>query len=250
MFLKRKRRAKLKAKGCAEGRYHQIFNHKMESSSDLIQSNTHKGCRMLNIMDYYKLRNVLEYEDDSTINKWTWFNKKVCDIFLCSCIISQALVDYTDMGRAIGCILDDVYALSVSKRDSIGSTTSFSIHQWYYTQDPMIIYVYVNLYMKASYLHHQINNIMEKFHWIIPFSKLITSWQLICWWNLYIAARYFCINNWYISGKISRAINTPTKTVKSDYFIKTIQGELFDINKLDLNKINSTKSIVSKRVRL
>ena len=42
MFLKRKRRPKLKAKGCAEGSYHWIFNHEMESGLDLVQSNTHK----------------------------------------------------------------------------------------------------------------------------------------------------------------------------------------------------------------
>ena len=40
-------------------------------------------------------------------------------------MIPRALIDYTDIGRAIGCILDEVYAPSVSIRDSIGSTTSF-----------------------------------------------------------------------------------------------------------------------------
>ena len=44
----------------------------MESSSDLIQSNTHKSCRMLNKTDYnYKLRRVLRRKDNSTANKWT-----------------------------------------------------------------------------------------------------------------------------------------------------------------------------------
>ena len=36
MFLKRKRRAKVKAKGCAEGHYHQRFNHEVESSSHIV----------------------------------------------------------------------------------------------------------------------------------------------------------------------------------------------------------------------
>ena len=40
-------------------------------------------------------------------------------------MISQALVDYTNMERATGRILDKVYAPSMSMRDSIGSTTSF-----------------------------------------------------------------------------------------------------------------------------
>ena len=61
----------------------------------------------------------------------------------------------------------------------------FPIHQWYYTQDPMISYIYVDLCMKACYFHHQRNNKMEKFHWTMPSSKLITNWWLTCWWNNY-----------------------------------------------------------------
>ena len=40
-------------------------------------------------------------------------------------MISRALVDYTDMGTIISCILDNVYAPSVSMKDSIGSITSY-----------------------------------------------------------------------------------------------------------------------------
>ena len=40
-------------------------------------------------------------------------------------MVSQKLVDHTNIGRAIGRILDKVYAPSVSMRDNIGSTTSF-----------------------------------------------------------------------------------------------------------------------------
>ena len=49
---------------------------------------------------------------------------------------------------------------------------------------------------------------------------------------LYIAIRYFYITNRLISGKISRVIYKPTKTMKSDYFTQTIQGKRIDINKL------------------
>ena len=57
MALKRKRGAKLKAKGCAEGRYHRIV---LKSSSDLLRNNTHKGCSVLTATDYnYKLRSVI-----------------------------------------------------------------------------------------------------------------------------------------------------------------------------------------------
>ena len=70
MSLKRKRGAKLKAKGCAEGRYHRIFNNVLESSSDLLRSNTHKGCCVLNATDYnYKLRSVIGRKDDSKVTK-------------------------------------------------------------------------------------------------------------------------------------------------------------------------------------
>ena len=70
MCLKRKQRAKLEGKECAEGHYHQMFYHKMKSSSDLLKSNTHKDCHMLNTTDYnYKLRSVIGQENDSTVDK-------------------------------------------------------------------------------------------------------------------------------------------------------------------------------------
>ena len=60
MFLKRKQRAKLKAKEYTEGRYHQMFNHEIESSSHLAQLFAHKGCCVMNTMNYnYKLRSVI-----------------------------------------------------------------------------------------------------------------------------------------------------------------------------------------------
>ena len=79
MSLKRKRGAIFKAKGCTEGRYHRIFNNVLESSSDLLQTNTHKGCCVLNATDYnYKLRSVIGREDTYSVMKWTWsINKYV-----------------------------------------------------------------------------------------------------------------------------------------------------------------------------
>ena len=40
-------------------------------------------------------------------------------------MISRSLVDYTNLGRTIGCILDAVYTLSVSMKDSIGFITFY-----------------------------------------------------------------------------------------------------------------------------
>ena len=91
MFLKRKQRVKLKAKGCVKGSYHYIFNHKMESSSDLVQSNTYECCSMMNTTDYnYKLSSVIGRENDSTPNKRTWFDKQVQATLLWSWMILQA----------------------------------------------------------------------------------------------------------------------------------------------------------------
>ena len=93
--------------------------------SDLLQSNTHKGCCILNANEYkYKLRSVIGREDESKVTKLTWFNKQVRDTLLCSWTISQKLVNHINIGRAIEHLLDLVYAQSVGMRDSIGSTTS------------------------------------------------------------------------------------------------------------------------------
>ena len=60
MAPKRKRGAKLKTKGYAEDRYHRMFNNMLESSSDLLRTNTHKGCSVLTATDYnYELRSVI-----------------------------------------------------------------------------------------------------------------------------------------------------------------------------------------------
>ena len=127
MSLKRKQRVKLKAKGYAEGRYHHIFNIILESSYELLQSNTHKRCCMLNTTNYNnKLRSVIGQENDSKVTNWTCFDKQTRDTFLYPWMISQKLVDHTNIGRAICRILDKVYASSVSMRDSIGSVISFS----------------------------------------------------------------------------------------------------------------------------
>ena len=87
--LKRKRGAKLMAKGYTEGRYHRMFNNMLDSSSNLLQTNIHKCCSVLKAMDYnYKLRSVIGREDNCSVTKWTWFDKQVRDTFLCSWMIS------------------------------------------------------------------------------------------------------------------------------------------------------------------
>ena len=67
---------------------------------------------------------MIGQEDESKVTKWMWFNEQVCDTLLCSWIMSRKLVDHTDIGRAIGRLLDLVYAPSAGMKDSIGSATS------------------------------------------------------------------------------------------------------------------------------
>ena len=103
-----------------------MFNIVLPSDSDFLHTNTHNWCCMLNANEYNcKLRSVIGWEDEFKVTKWTWFNKQVRDTLLCSWIISRKLVDHTNIGRAIGRLLDLVYAPSAGMRNSIRSITSF-----------------------------------------------------------------------------------------------------------------------------
>ena len=85
MSLERKRKLNLKANNCEEDKYRLIFNNLLTSNSILLQFNTHKEYCVLNTTDYnYKLRSVIGREDESKVTKWTRFNKKLRDTFLCS----------------------------------------------------------------------------------------------------------------------------------------------------------------------
>ena len=84
------------------------------------------GSCMTNAMDYnYKLRSVIGLDDDFTASKWMWFDIQICATFMWSWMMSRALVDYTNMRRIIGYILDNVQPPYVSMNDSIGAITSY-----------------------------------------------------------------------------------------------------------------------------
>ena len=109
MLLKRKESVKVKTKGCEKGYYHQEFNHELEPNLHLVTSCIHVGSYEMNTLNYnYKLRSVFGLEDDFATSMWRWFDTQVCNTCLWSWMISWSLVDYTDMGRIVGCILDDV----------------------------------------------------------------------------------------------------------------------------------------------
>ena len=172
-------------------------NNMLESSSNLLQTNTHKGCSVPKETDYnYKLRSVIGREDNSSITKWTWFNKQVRDTFLCSWMISLALVDFTNIGRAIGRILDMVYAPSVSMRDSIGSTTSFfhtsmvvnpgsnnHLHIRKFIHEGLLS----SLSKKQQHGEVSLNNVALGLDYKLSVNLLMKQ--------LYIAVRYFYITN-------------------------------------------------------
>ena len=68
--------------------------------------------------------------------------------------------------------------------------------------------------------------------------------------QLYIAVQYFYVLNRITVENHCHVVYAPSANTQSEYLTKTIDGELININKLEMNKMNSTKSIVSKRVRL
>ena len=64
MPLKRRRRIKLKANSHEEDKYYLMFNNILTSGSNILQSNTHKGCCVLTATEYnYKLKSVIGREN-------------------------------------------------------------------------------------------------------------------------------------------------------------------------------------------
>ena len=68
--------------------------------------------------------------------------------------------------------------------------------------------------------------------------------------QLYISVQYVYVLNWITLEEDRHVVYTPSANTKNEYLTKTIDGELIDINKLEMNKMNSTKSIISMQVRL
>ena len=197
MLLKRKQSAKVKAKGCAEGHYHQKFNHKLELSTHIVISCLHVCLYMTNTLNNnYKLRSVFGQKDDFTTNTWKWFDTQVRDIFLWSWMISRSLVDYTDIGRIFGCILDNVYAPSVSMKDSIRSITSYfhtSIVIHLGSNDHLRISTLILASMLSLSSKKQRNGKVSLNNGILRVDYKMTVNMLMK--HLYIAVRYFYITN-------------------------------------------------------
>ena len=73
MSMKRKRRTNLKARSPEQDKYHLMFNNVLPSDSDLLCTNTHKGCCLLNSNKYnYKLKSVIGREDEFKVTTFFW----------------------------------------------------------------------------------------------------------------------------------------------------------------------------------
>ena len=162
-------------------------------------------------------------EDDFTANNWTWFDKQVRATFLWSWI-SRVLVDYTNMGSIIGCIMDNIYAPCVSINDSIGTITS-------YFQTSMVVHPRSNDHLQIHNLIHgkmlslsskkQRNGKISLNNNILGADYNMIINVLVKY--LYIDVGYLYITNRLISGDISRVIYKLTRIMKRNYFIQAIQ---------------------------
>ena len=68
--------------------------------------------------------------------------------------------------------------------------------------------------------------------------------------ELYIAVWYFYIPNQITLEEDCQVVCAPFANTKSECLTKTIDGELIDISRLEMNEMSGTKSSKSKQVRL
>ena len=162
-------------------------------------------------------------------------------------MISRKLVDDSIIGRATGRLIDLVYAPSAGMRNSDGSTTSFfhtSMVVNTGSNDHLRIRKFIHEGLLSSLLKKKVsmNNTALGFDYKLSINMLMKQ--------LYIAVQYFYVLNQITLEDDCHVVYAPSANTKSEYLTKTIDGELIDINKLEMNKMNSTKNIVSKQVRL
>ena len=180
-----------------------------------------------------------------------WFNKQVRDTLLCSWIIPRKLVDHTNIGRAIRRLLDLVYAPSAGMRDSVGSTTSFFhtsmvVHPG--PNDHLCIRKFIHEGLLSALSKKEQNGKVSMNNAALGFDyKLLTNMLMK---QLYNVVQYFYVLNQITLKEDCQVVYAPSTNTKSEYLTKTIDEELIDINKFEMNKMNSTKRIVSKQVIL
>ena len=93
-----------------------------------------------------------------------------------------------------------------------------------------------SLSKKQQHGEVSLNNVALGLDYKLPIDMLMKQ--------LYIMVRYFYGLNQINLEDNCRVVYTPSANTKSEYLTKTIDGKLININKLEINKMNSTKSIV------
>ena len=140
-------------------------------------------------------------------------------------MILRSLVDFFNIWRAIGQLLDVVYAPSASMRKSIGSTTLF-FHTLMVVKrgsgDHLRIRKFIHdgllslLLKKQQNVEVSLNNVSLGLDYKLPINMLMKQ--------LYIAVRHFYITNRLTMEEDYQAIYPSNTTTRSDNLTKTIDG--------------------------
>ena len=133
----------------------------------------------------------------------------------CSWMISRKLVDSTNIGRAIGRLLDLLYAPSAGMRNSVGSTTPFF-------HISMVVYLGLNDHLRIRKFIHKgllsslskkqqngkisMNNIALGFDYKLSINMLTKQ--------LYIAVQYFYVLNWITLKDDCHVVYAPSANTK------------------------------------
>ena len=138
-------------------------------------------------------------------------------------MISWKLVDHTKIGRAIGRLLDLVYAPSASMRDSIGSTTSFFhtsmvVHPG--LNDHLRIRKFLHNGLLSSLLKKQKNGKVSMSNATLGFDYKLSVSMLMK--QLYIAVRYFYVRNQITLEEDCYVVYAPSTKTKNECLTKTI----------------------------
>ena len=130
-------------------------------------------------------------------------------------------------------------------RNSVGSTTSF-----FHTS--MVVHPESNAHLRIrKFIHKGLLSSLSKKHLsgkvsmdnaALGFDYKLSINMLMK--QLYIAVQYFYVLNRITLEVDCQVVYAPSANTKSEYLTKTIDGELININKLEMNKMNSTKTIV------
>ena len=134
-------------------------------------------------------------------------------------MISQKLVDHTNIGRAIRRLLELVYAPSAGTRNSVGSTKSFFhtsmvLHPG--SDDHLLIRKFIHEGFLSSLSKKQQNEKVSMNNTALGFDYKLSI-------NILMKQLYIVVNT------------------KSEHLTKAIDGDLIDINKLEMNKRTALK---------